>query len=183
MRGGLTGRRWEYKLILIMDSDRFRTQARDDLGAFVRRLQEAGLKVTGPRLAILTALDKDVSHPSADQIYADLRPRHPSLSLSTVYKTLEAFTRAGLCRRLNGIGQMHRFDGTNHAHHHAVCRECGHIDDLPADTFPGTAELSRLPEGMTVHGVHVEFEVTCAACTADRPAKGGGYPAPPKTNP
>jgi len=58
------------------------------------RLREAGLKATAPRIQILAALEIDKSHPTAEELHDRLRGEHPSLSLSTVYKTLEVFLRA-----------------------------------------------------------------------------------------
>ena len=68
----------------------------------VERLRGVGLKATGPRVMLLVALKQDRSHPTAEQLYENLRLAHPSLSLSTVYQTLDAFIRTGLCRRVSG---------------------------------------------------------------------------------
>ncbi|GIX46257.1 MAG: transcriptional repressor [Candidatus Tectimicrobiota bacterium] len=135
----------------------------------VARLRRAGLRVTGPRLAILAALEQDPSHPTAERLYERLRPHHPSLSLSTVYETLETFIRTGLCRRVHdGSGRL-RVDGTTADHDHAVCRECGTIFDVSREVFPLPAPPTRLPDGLEVTAVRVEYEVICAACRRQAP--------------
>ncbi len=168
--GGLTTGSRPSKLTIVMSSELLRDTSCSptDPTTRARRLQQSGLKVTGPRLAILDVLEQNASHPTADQLYAMLRPAHPSLSLSTVYKTLDAFAQVGLCRRLNGEGPMQRFDGTMYPHHHAVCRGCGHIYDVPANTYPGPSPPARLPGQLAVCGVRVEFEVICPACAEER---------------
>ncbi len=135
------------------------------------RLREAGLKATGPRLAILAALERDRRHPSAEQIHAWLAHDHPSLSLSTIYSTLEAFARAGLIRRVNGLDGRLRVDGTREDHDHAVCRFCGSIYDVYRGCFALPPVPDRLPSGLEVVQVRLEYEVVCAAC---RGADDGG---------
>ena len=82
----------------------------------VARLHRAGLKATGPRMVILSALEQDYGHPTAEQLYEMLRQDHPSLSLSTIYQTLDVFMRTGLCRRVSGPGDRLRVDGTPQDH-------------------------------------------------------------------
>jgi Fe2+ or Zn2+ uptake regulation protein len=128
------------------------------------RLREAGLKATGPRLAILAALEQERCHPGAEQIHAMLADSHPSLSLSTVYTTLEAFVRAGLIRKVNGSDGRLRVDGTREDHDHAVCRRCGTIFDVKRSCYPLPQAPDCLPSGLDVVGVRVEYEVICKAC-------------------
>ncbi len=126
------------------------------------RLRAADLKVTGSRVAILDAVERNCHHPSAEDIYQELVESHPSLSLSTVYGTLSAFVRAGLVRKLSEVDGRLRVDGTKTPHDHAICRVCGAIFDIEPD--PNTAPLSELPGGLAVLGVRVEYDVVCAKC-------------------
>jgi Fur family peroxide stress response transcriptional regulator len=128
------------------------------------RLREAGLKATGPRLAILAALERDRSHPSAEQLHSMLSRNHPSLSLSTVYCTLEAFVRAGLIRRVHARDGRLRVDGTQGDHDHAVCRDCGTIFDVQRSWYPLPQTPERLPSGLDVVDVRLEYDVVCGAC-------------------
>ena len=52
-------------------------------------LRSEGFKVTPQRIAIYDALRGHHNHPTAEMIYHSLRPTHPSMSLATVYKTME----------------------------------------------------------------------------------------------
>ncbi len=69
------------------------------------------LKATGPRVAILDAIERNHNHPSAEEIYQELAESHPTLSLSTVYGTLNAFVRAGLVRKLSEVDGRLRIEG------------------------------------------------------------------------
>lgn len=130
----------------------------------VERLRQVGLKATGPRVMLLSALERDRSHPTAEQLYESLQIHLPSLSLSTVYQTLDTFIRKGLCRRVSDAGDRLRVDGTPQDHDHAVCRTCGSIFDIDRDIFPRPLPPSHLPNGLSVTGLRVEYDVICATC-------------------
>lgn len=130
----------------------------------VERLRQVGLKATGPRLLVLAALEDNRSHPTAEQLYAQLQPEYPSLSLSTVYQTLDAFLRTGLCRRVSASGDRLRVDGTPQDHDHAICRGCNTIFDINRQFLPLPTPPAHLPEGLTVTGLRVEYDVICATC-------------------
>jgi len=129
-----------------------------------RRLRQVGLRATGPRIAILAQLEEDLSHPTAEGLLERLRGEHPSMSLSTVYKTLEIFLRAGLCRKVAGDGARLRVDGTLTDHDHAACRVCRRIFDVDRSLFPRPDAPAELPDGSAVTAVHVEYEVICLHC-------------------
>ena len=138
----------------------------------VERLRQAGLKATGPRVMLLATLEQDRSHPSAEQLYETLRLDYPSLSLSTVYQTIDVFIRTGLCRRVSNAGDRLRVDGTPEDHDHAICRICGTIFDIDQQLCPRPAPPAHLPRGLTVTGLRVTYEVICSTCQAAAP-KGG----------
>jgi len=115
-------------------------------------------------MLILEAIEHDCSHPTAERIHETLRQDHPSLSLSTVYQTLDAFIRTGLCRRVSGAGDRLRVDGTPQDHDHAICGICGEIFDIDRQLFPLPSPPDRLPNGLTVTGLRLEYEVICTAC-------------------
>lgn len=136
----------------------------EDMPHRVEQLHRAGLKATGPRLMILEAIGSHLHHPTVEQIYTLLLDDHPSLSLSTVYETLDAFIRHGLCRRVTGAGDRMRVDGTPQDHDHAVCRSCGEIFDIDRQVFPLPPPPRQLPHGLLVKGVRLEYDVICSTC-------------------
>ena len=129
-----------------------------------QKLREAGLRATSPRLQILEAIENDRRHPTAEMIFESLRERHPSLSLSTVYATMETFARCGLVRRIGTPTGALRIDGTEQDHDHAVCRICGSVFDIDHELVPRPERPSRLPYGLRLKSVHVEYEVVCPRC-------------------
>jgi len=65
-----------------------------------KMLKDHGFKVTPQRLAIYNALKETKAHPGAEAIYNKLLPMYPTMSLATVYKSLEVFKSIGLVQEL-----------------------------------------------------------------------------------
>ncbi len=128
------------------------------------QLREAGLKATGPRVAILDAIERNPNHPSAEEIYQELAERHPTLSLSTVYSTLNAFVRAGLVRKLSEVDGRLRIEGAKRPHDHAICRNCGAIFDVESAPESVPTPPAELPGGLVVLDMRIEYDVVCADC-------------------
>jgi Fur family peroxide stress response transcriptional regulator len=91
----------------------------------VQTLQNAGLRVTPQRLAITRLLVGTDRHPTAQMIYEELRPEHPSLSLATVYNTLEVLVEAGVINALGAAGDdsIH-YDADTSPHVNLACIAC-----------------------------------------------------------
>jgi len=80
--------------------DTSRTAIESRLAPSASRCGEVGLALTPQRLAIYQILASDAAHPGAEDIYRRIKPDLPSLSLGTVYRTLDLFRAAptGLAR-------------------------------------------------------------------------------------
>ncbi|MEO0552291.1 MAG: transcriptional repressor [Bacteroidota bacterium] len=82
------------------------------------QLKEAGLKATHQRLVIMNAVKEMSDHPSAEKVFSSIKANNPSISLGTVYKTLETLVNNGLLAKVaTREGQM-RYDPRldNHGH-------------------------------------------------------------------
>jgi Fur family ferric uptake transcriptional regulator len=93
-------------------------------------LREVALRVTRPRVAVLSAVH-DHPHADTDSIIAIVRRDFGEVSHQAVYDGLRALTDAGLVRRFQPTGSVARYEarvGDNH--HHVVCRSCGAIVDV-----------------------------------------------------
>ena len=94
------------------------------------RLIESGLKVTHQRIVLLRALHIFDGHPSAENIYEAVRENNPSLSLSTVYRVLEDFEKAGLINKVATRKGIQRFDSNTNPHNHIYCTNTHDIYDF-----------------------------------------------------
>jgi Fe2+ or Zn2+ uptake regulation protein len=129
-----------------------------------RILRGVGLRVTGPRLAVLSAVH---GHPHADtdSIVGVVRADSRGVSRQAVYDVLGALTAAGLVRRFQPAGSVARYEarvGDNH--HHLVCRSCGAIVDV--DCAVGEAPCLTPPDdsGYEIGEAEVIYWGRCPQC-------------------
>lgn len=97
---------------------------------FANVLRNNNMKVTPQRIAIYQVLSSTVEHPSAEMIYNKLAPSYPTMSLATVYKSLDAFKKAGLIQEINVGEYSFRYDANAISHPHMICTQCRRVDDL-----------------------------------------------------
>lgn len=133
---------------------------------FERMLRGAALRVTRPRLAVLTAVH---AHPHADtdSLIDLVRRELPGVSHQTVYDGLRALTTAGLMRRIQPAGSVARYEsrvGDNH--HHVVCRTCGAIADVDCAVGEAPCLTATDDQGFAIEEAEVTYWGVCPACTA-----------------
>ena len=117
------------------------------------------------RMAILNTLQETTVHPTADWVYAKLKPRYPNLSLGTVYRNLKKFCETGKAISVGVINGQEHFDARVEPHAHFVCKRCGAVLDIPQEFFQ-EAELAELSAKchMRAECVKVLFEGVCPCC-------------------
>jgi Fe2+ or Zn2+ uptake regulation protein len=97
---------------------------------FERMLRGVALRVTRPRLAVLSAVHR-YPHADTDSIIRIVREDLGEVSHQAVYDVLRALTAAGLVRSFQPKGSVARYEaGVGDNHHHVVCRSCGAIADV-----------------------------------------------------
>jgi len=127
-------------------------------------LRKRGAKLTQQRLEIFAEVMGADDHPSAEDIYRRVRPRLPTVSLDTVYRTLDAMEKLGLVTRVEVLGDRTRFDPGREPHHHLVCSGCQKVVDF---SWPELDELKAPPGAKgwgTISGRHLELRGTCREC-------------------
>ncbi len=121
------------------------------------------------RQAILDALRQTREHPSAEWLYARLKPEYPDLSLGTVYRNLALFKEEGMIISVGTVDGQERFDATTEPHTHFVCTGCGAVIDLDV-SLPDPesfGEACRLA-GCEMHGYQLNISGLCAECVKAR---------------
>lgn len=129
----------------------------------VDELRAAGLKATPQRVAIVTCLAGDETHPTAQEIFDRLRPEFPGMAFATVYNTLSALMRVGRLSSLS-LGGATRFDPNVTPHHHAICERCGKVRDVASADFTEPPPRGVL-EGFEVHRVERIYRGVCGECS------------------
>ena len=133
------------------------------------RFRAQGLKVTPQRRAIFCALHDSVDHPTAEAVYAEVRADMPTISLRTVYQTLNDLAAMGEITALDlGTGST-RFDPTPRGHHHLVCTGCGVVRDLFVEHHAVAVPTDQL-QGFAVGAAEITWRGRCADCQQRSPA-------------
>jgi Fur family ferric uptake transcriptional regulator len=135
-------------------------------------LRGAGLRVTRPRLAVLSVVH-DRPHADTDSITTAVRAEFGRVSHQAVYDVLHALTAAGLVRRFQPSGSVARYEArVRDNHHHVVCRSCGAIADV--DGAVGDAPCVTPPDGSgyLINDAEVIYWGRCPPCAAASTSSG-----------
>jgi Fe2+ or Zn2+ uptake regulation protein len=90
-----------------------------------------GYRSTPQRYFILKALEPEQTHLTIEQILERVRVFCPTMTLSTIYRTLELLLTLGIVRVTHVADQPPRYERTTGpAHHHLVCRRCHQLTHL-----------------------------------------------------
>jgi len=92
-------------------------------------ISEGGLKFTHQRMVIYDSIANMENHPTAEHVFEAIKTQNPSISLGTVYKTLETFVNAGIIRKFIDNKGVMRFDAILEAHSHLYCKKTNEITD------------------------------------------------------
>ena len=127
-------------------------------------LREKGLKVTPQRIAVYYMLMNTYEHPNAEMINKSLEPTNPTMSLATVYKTLDFFKQLGLVQELNVGEPSSRYDAVGQCHPHTVCKVCGKVEDLHMEQLTEVAKKLVPDLDFDVEMEQLILYGTCGAC-------------------
>lgn len=128
----------------------------------LQKLQQAGLRPTRQRLALGRLLfDGQDRHVTAEQLHALAMTARVSVSLATVYNTLNQFTRAGLLREVVVEPGRSYFDTNIDDHHHFFHEISGRLTDIAGASLT-VAEMPKPPAGSKIARVDVVVRVTDA---------------------
>jgi Fur family peroxide stress response transcriptional regulator len=123
-----------------------------------------GLNVTYPRMAIYKILLQYQGHPSAEDIYAEIKKEHPHISLATVYKTMEMLAENNLISKVTPLHDVARYDCNKNSHHHFVCKKCKIIIDIEKDTLDNISIPQSIKKQFQIDNYQVQFNGICNQC-------------------
>lgn len=94
------------------------------------KLKSKGYKLTGQRKAIVERLCGRKDHPTAEQLYKELKKDYPTISFATIYSTVQLLEEMGYLQILTIDEKKTHFDPTWAAHAHFFCQKCGRLEDI-----------------------------------------------------
>jgi len=138
----------------------------------IHNLREKGVVLTHQRLAVLSFLtEHHQGHPTATEIYRQLRKDYPTISQATVYSTLEFLKKMGQVRELYIRPDQACFDHVEKPHHHLFCRRCRRVVDV---NIPCPSLEETILEGHRVEEVQLFLYGICSRCRQE--LKDAGHP-------
>jgi Fe2+ or Zn2+ uptake regulation protein len=127
-------------------------------------LRSAGLRVTRPRVAVLTAVHGS-PHADTDSLIAAVRRDSGPVSHQAVYDVLRTLTDVGLVRRFQPEGSVARYETrTGDNHHHLVCRSCGAILDVDCAVGDAPCLTASDDSGYVIDEAEVIYWGRCPDC-------------------
>ena len=127
-------------------------------------LEASGHRHTAQRAAIYRYLKNVTTHPTADEIFTQVREVLPEISLATVYKALEAFVEAGVSRKLTLGGGPARYDGRTDDHDHVRCLKCGTVRDVVGAHDSDMIRGLHSDDGFEILDYRLELIGYCPSC-------------------
>jgi len=134
--------------------------------ALADTLKSKQLKVTPQRLAIYNMLYNSKEHPTAEIIYQSLQDTHPTMSLATVYKTIDTLKKSNLIVELKTNGDSYRYDANITRHPHGICESCGEVYDIFTNRLDNLIDEVQKDTDFRIDSHHIYFTGTCPNCTA-----------------
>ena len=123
------------------------------------------LRMTPQRQALLKLLSRTRTHPTADELFRQVRRRLPSVSHATVYRNLQELVRARLITTLERAGGPVQYDANPDDHHHFVCTRCGRVADIYLKDVEYAIDRTRSGVAPArVDRAEVQLHGVCAAC-------------------
>jgi Fur family peroxide stress response transcriptional regulator len=98
-------------------------------------LSEKGLKVTHQRIVVYQALLHTKKHPTAEQVYESIKENNPTISVATVYKTLETLAENKLINKVSTPQGTMRYDARIDNHNHIYVSNTHEILDYEDDAL------------------------------------------------
>ena len=134
----------------------------------IEALRSKGYKATPQRIAICRIALNSRAHPSAQKVYDEVKKIHPTVSLATVYKTLEILRDLDLVQELNFPEGQARFDSNMNPHINLICQKCGIITDLDDKTIKEITRKVATTTKFKPTGQRIDVYGICQKCSSTK---------------
>jgi Fe2+ or Zn2+ uptake regulation protein len=131
------------------------------------RLHEQGGRMTRQRRLILDALECLDCHPTAEELFAEVKDTDPALNLSTVYRTLRWLEQEGLvsARRFAEQHRQERFDPALPSEHfHFVCNQCQRVIEFDEPLTEMVKTRFAAEHGASIETISLVLYGVCEQC-------------------
>ncbi len=135
------------------------------LQQMLEKLKASDCRITPQRYAVLNILAQSAEHPSAESIHDELTHNYPTMSLATVYKTINLLKREGEILELEFSDLGNRYDGKKpYPHPHVICTDCGKIIDPSQLNLEEITNKMMQETGFKILTHRLDFYGICPDC-------------------
>jgi Fur family peroxide stress response transcriptional regulator len=132
------------------------------------KLKSHDCRITPQRLAVLRILAGSEQHPSAEDIYEEVRKEFPTTSLATIYKTIALLKGLNEVLELGFPDGSNRYDGSKpFPHPHVICTRCRKILDPELISLEELKDEIGKRTGFRIHYHRLDFFGLCRECQED----------------
>ena len=135
--------------------------------ALARYLDDNNLKHTKQRDAILDVFLNAKGHITSEDIYQQVRAKHPHIGYTTVYRTMKLLCDAGLANERRFEEGVTRYEIQHEHHDHLVCVRCGEIIEFECAMIESAQVEIANRYGFRVLRHRHELYGHCRNCRAD----------------
>lgn len=139
---------------------------REDDSTIIKALREKGYKATPQRIAIGRFFMTDSGHPTVQRVYSEVKKVHPTVSLATVYKTIQILKEVDLIQELSLPQGQTRYDSDMKPHINLICLKCGEIKDLEETGIQGIIARVSAAENFSATRQRFDIYGICRSCNA-----------------
>ena len=136
----------------------------DSDSSIIKALREKGYKATPQRIAISRFVLHSHNHPTAQRIYSEVKKVYPTVSLATIYKTIQILEEVGLIQELNLPKDQTRFDPNMEPHAHLICLRCKSISDWINPLISQIIDRASIEAGFIAAGQNFDIFGVCRSC-------------------
>ena len=134
--------------------------------------KESLMRYSKQRENIKKGLEEFCIHPTAEELYLELKPQNTNLSLATVYRNLNQLAKFGEIKKIEGLsGQVH-YDHNNHEHFHLICVDCNKIVDLSPEIAESLKKTLKIQNEFEILSYDILVKGLCKKCKAKDRKKG-----------
>lgn len=114
-----------------------------------------GLRMTRQRREVYKSLMANRVHPTAQDVFLEVKDKLPHISLATVYNCLEALTQHGIIRQVHFDRESCRYCPNLHEHGHFHDQSTGKIHDVTFKPGVRLEDVLELPPGTTISNIEL----------------------------
>lgn len=127
-------------------------------------IKNIGLRITPARIAVLKVLEDNPRPLDIASIYKEVSRRHVDADQATIYRIIENYIDKNVVKRLQLQEKKFYYEIKKKDHHHAVCNDCGRIEDIGRCSMKRAERKVEERLGFKAMSHSLEFFGICKAC-------------------